>query len=221
VNRLRTPFSPKTLKSVKNCQIQFIFVCEDGKNLCKNLRIQNMESLHRLLKQELTHKQFGRVSWNIFRLSFVKCFVGTQLWSAYMYVNPILRFICGPTLVVIILCSISPLLMQHRFVLNILSRTLSHTPYLSHNLHALLLVYVSILSFSTSPLLSIFCSLIIFISLRREVWMIYRKVSFLAVKCFGSTAAPSIFLCVVGPPYWRERRGDRRGRAWSRIIRPQ
>jgi hypothetical protein len=65
-----------------------------------------------------------------------------------LYVNPIQRFICGPTLAVIILCSISPLLMQHRFVLNILSHTLSHTPYLSHNLHALLLVYVSILSFS-------------------------------------------------------------------------
>jgi hypothetical protein len=31
----------------------------------------------------------------------------------------------------------------------------------------------------------------------------------------------SVFLCVAGPAYWWTKRGERRGRALSRIIRPQ
>ncbi len=55
--------------------------------------------------------------------------------------------------------------------------------------------------------------------LSREDWTIYRGPSFLAVVWFGSTPAPfppllsancltfSVFNCVAGPAYWRERRG--------------
>jgi hypothetical protein len=61
-----------------------------------------------------------------------------------------------------------------------------------------------------------------------EYWMIYRGPGFLAVVWFGSTPTSfpplpsptcfsfSVLLCVASPAYWGER-----GRAWSRIIRPQ
>ncbi len=200
---LWTPISSKSWKVSRIIKYN-LYLYEHGKNLCKNFR-----------------NQIARVSWTIFRLSFREklekiCFAGTQLWSPYMYVNPILRFICGPTLVVIILCSISPYSCSIDLsYTSYLAHYLSHTLYLSHNLHALLLVYVSILSFSPLSIsLHILFSHYSYLSAER----IESKEDHVFLRSYDSAPRPpplpsaswtsfSVFLCVSIPAYWLKRRG--------------